>query len=217
MGHFIEAYRIYLCDDSNEVRATELETGTTMKIPQSEITQILQIIEAGDPDARAKLIEAAYDDLRNLASRRMARERQDHTLTATALVHEVSIKLLGEGAVPEKTEQFFAYAARAMRHLLIDHARTKGRLIRGGDRNRVPLEDNNANDSPSEHESLLELNEALDELANVDQRKAQIVELKYFGRMTNQEIADALGISITTVKREWEVARGWLFRELGDE
>ena len=106
-----------------------------------EITQILESIEAGDSEARAELIKAAYDDLRRLASGKMARERQDHTLSATALVNEISAKLMGDRAVPTKNRgQFFAYAAKAMRNLLIDHARAKSRQSRGGDRERVDLE-----------------------------------------------------------------------------
>ena len=182
-----------------------------------EITQILQSIESGDPEARAQLILAAYDDLRRLASGKMARERQNHTLTATALVNEVSAKLLGEGAMPtENRGQFLAYAAKAMRNLLIDHARSKGRQRRGGDRDRVPMEQ--AQDfGHQDHEDLLALDDALNTFAEVDPRKAQVVEMKYFGRMTNEEVASALDISVATVKRDWEVAKAWLYDQLRND
>lgn len=186
-----------------------------VNIPQ-EITQILKSIESGDSEARGDLIEAAYDDLRRLASGKMARERQDHTLTATALVNEISAKLMADRVVPtENRGQFFAYAARAMRNLLIDHTRAKGRIIRGGDRERVGMEQAELDDQ-KQREDLLALNEALTTFAEVDSRKAQVVEMKYFGRMTNEEVAEALGISLATVKRDWDVAKAWLFEQLQD-
>ncbi len=188
-----------------------------MSDPSQEITQILKSIEAGDPEARAELILAAYDDLRRLAGGKMAGERQNHTLTATALVNEVSAKLLDDRAVPaENRGQFFAYAAKSMRNLLIDHARSKGRQSRGGDRQRIPLEEAEYVDQQRRNE-LLALDEALDRFAEIDARKAQVVEMKYFGRMTNEEIAEALDISLATVKRDWGVAKAWLWDELSDE
>ncbi len=125
-----------------------------MSEPAQEITQILESIDSGDPKAREDLIAAAYEDLRRLASGRMAAERQNHTLTATALVHEVSAKLLsGDGSVSMKNRgQFFAYAAKAMRHLLIDHARAKARLARGGDREKVPMEDAEYREDSQSHD-----------------------------------------------------------------
>lgn len=187
-----------------------------MSEPSQEITLILQSIESGDPQARAELILAAYDDLRRLASGKMASERQNHTLTATALVNEVSAKLLGDRVVPtENRGQFFAYAAKSMRNLLIDHARAKGRQTRGGDRKRVPLEEANCVDQ-KQRDELLALNEALNRFAEIDPRKAKVVEMKYFGRMTNDEIAEALDLSLATVKRDWNVAKAWLLEELID-
>ena len=185
-----------------------------MNDPAQEITQILQAIESGDPDARAELILAAYDDLRRLASGKMAGERQNHTLTATALVNEISANLMGDRAVPtENRGQFFAYAAKSMRNLLIDHARAKSRQRRGGDRERVSLNEADAVDDQQRKE-LLALNDALTAFAEVDARKAQVVEMRYFGRMTNEEIATALDVSLATVKRDWEVAKAWLREEL---
>ncbi len=188
-----------------------------MNDPSQEITQILQSIASGNPEARAELIAAAYDDLRMLASGKMRSERQNHTLTATALVNEISAGLLADRKVPtENRGQFFAYAARSMRNLLIDHARAKGRLMRGGDRERVSLEQAE-HVQQKQREELLALNDALDRFAEIDTRKAQVVEMKYFGRMTNDEIAQALGISLATVKRDWEVAKAWLSQELAGQ
>ena len=188
-----------------------------MSDPSQEITAILKSVESGNPDARGELIAAAYDDLRQLAAGKMTRERQDHTLTATALVNELSAKLLNESPIPTGNRgQFFAYAASAMRNMLIDYARSKGRQIRGGDRQRVPLSDDQTSEQ-KQCDDLLVLNDALDEFAKLNERKAKVVEMKYFGRMTNAEIADALEISVGTVKRDWETARAWLSDRLSGD
>ena len=179
-----------------------------------DITQIIQRAESGDTDAKAELIQAAYAELRSLASARIASERQDHTLTATALVHEVSLKLLESSKLAASNRsQFFGFAARTMRNLLIDHARTRGSQKRGGDRQRFAFEEA-ATASVEQSEDLIALNNALEQLANVDQRKAQVVEMRYFGGMTNDEVAAALDISKATVKRDWDVAKGWLLQTL---
>lgn len=179
-----------------------------------DFTQILQQAEAGNQSARADLIEAAYEELRKLAAAKMSDERMNHTLTSTALVHEVSIRMLDDSCVPtESRGQFFAYASKAMRNLLIDHARTKGRQKRGGDRRGFSFDEAMVA-CREQSEDLLALNDALEALAELEPRKAQVVELKYFGGMSNQEAADALGISLATVKRDWEVAKAWLLREL---
>ena len=179
-----------------------------------DLTQLLQRANAGNDDARAEIVQLAYDDLRRLATAYMKRERQDHSLGATALVNEVAMRLLGDGEVPEQNrDQFLAFVAKAMRNLLIDHARTKGRQKRGGDRERVAFEDAVAA-SVSQSEDLLELNDALTRLSEVDPRKAKVVEMRYFGGMTIPEVAAALQISPATVKRDWEVARTWLYNEM---
>lgn len=181
-----------------------------------DLTQILLQAESGSQSARAELIQAAYGELCRIASAKMANERQNHTLTSTALVNEVSMKLLTESQLPVANRgQFFAYAARAMRHYLIDHARTKGRQKRGGNRNRLGF-DEAIVASQEQRDDFLALNEALDELAQIDPRKAQLVEMRYFGGMSNQEIASTLEISLATVKRDWTVARTWLQSELSD-
>ncbi|MCH5375745.1 MAG: ECF-type sigma factor, partial [Planctomycetes bacterium] len=178
------------------------------------MTQILQQAEAGDADARARLIQAAYDDLRQMASARMTDERQNHTLTSTALVHEVSMKLLTDSQLPVANRgQFFSYASKAMRHFLIDYARTRGRQKRGGNRNKLSF-DEALVASLEQRDELLALNDALEELAEIDPRKAQLVEMKYFGGLSNQDIAESLDISLATVKRDWTVAKAWLLKEL---
>jgi RNA polymerase sigma-70 factor (ECF subfamily) len=179
-----------------------------------DITQILQSADSGDSQARADLVQAVYHDLRALAGRKMSNERQDHTLSATALVNEVSMKILSEGDVPTASRgQFFAYASKAMRNFLIDHARTRGRQKRGGDRKRVLVEEAMiACDQQSE--DLLALNEALELLGEIDARKAQVVEMRYFGGMSLPEVATALDVSVATVKRDWDVAKTWLLSRL---
>lgn len=179
-----------------------------------DITQILQSADSGDSDARAELIQAVYHDLRQMAAGKMAGERQDHTLSATALVHEVSMKILSDANVPtENRGQFFAYASTAMRNFLIDHARTRGRQKRGGDRKRVIVEEAIIA-CEQQSEDLLALNEAIDALGTLEPRKAQVVEMRYFGGMSLQEVASALEISVATVKRDWDVAKTWLISQL---
>ncbi len=179
-----------------------------------DITQKLRQAREGDRDARANLIEAAYDDLRRLAMGKMADEQQNHTLTSTALVHEVSMKMLDDSHVPMASRgQFFAYASKAMRNFLIDHARTRGRQKRGGDRKKFSFEEAMVA-CHEQRDEFLALNEALTALAELEPRKAQVVEMRYFGGMSNQEIASTLEISLATVKRDWEVAKAWLLRQL---
>ena len=184
------------------------------RVSALDLTQILRSASTGDPDARARVIQAAYDDLRELAAGKMSGERQNHTLTSTALVHEVSMKMLNDSRVPtESRGQFFAYASKAMRNLLIDHARNRGRQKRGGDRQKFSLEEAMIA-CDEQRDEFLALNDALESLADLEPRKAQVVEMRYFGGMSNQEIASALDISLATVKRDWEVAKTWLLRQL---
>ncbi|GAB5407234.1 MAG: sigma-70 family RNA polymerase sigma factor [Aureliella sp.] len=181
------------------------------------LTEVLQQAGDGDADARGQLIQIAYDDLRRLAAWQMARQRPDHSLTSTALVNEVSIKLLGDNDIPtENRAKFFAYVSRAMRNLLIDHARTKGRQKRGGDRAKFSFEEAMIA-AHEQSEQLLALDLAMEELAVIQPRKAQVVEMRYFGGMTLEEIGQALDISLATVKRDWEVARTLLLRALKDQ
>jgi len=166
---------------------------------------------------RRQLVQTVYDDLRKLASRQMASQNPGHTLTATALVNEVSLRLLSDNGIPpQDRSQFLAYASRAMRNMLIDHARSKGRQKRGGDHKLFSFHEAvvAANE---QSEELLQLHDALERLAVLLPRKAQVVEMRYFGGMQLSEVAEALEISVATVKRDWEVAKTMLLQELQQE
>jgi RNA polymerase sigma factor (TIGR02999 family) len=164
-----------------------------------------------DPDHLAPVV---YEELRQLAARYMRGERPDHTLQATALVHEAYLRLADQTNPHwQNRTHFFAGAARMMRHILVDHARGRLRAKRGHDPVRVPLSDE-AIVSESQAEEVVDLNEALDRFADIDCRASQVVELKYFGGMTYEEIAEVLAVSAITVRRDWEFARAWLRTEL---
>lgn len=182
-----------------------------------DVSQLFERAREGDSDARGELISAAYNQLRALASAHMRSERPDHTLTATALVHEVSLQLLERSQVAlENQGQFLALAAKAMRNLLVDHARGRGRLKRGGGQRKLSL-DQALSIGDQQSNELVELHEALERFSEIDSRKSQVVELRYFGGLTVEETAAALSISPATVKRDWEVAKAWLLRELRAE
>jgi RNA polymerase sigma factor (TIGR02999 family) len=179
------------------------------------VTLILGRARAGDEAARHELVAVVYDELRRVASSLMRRERPDHTLSPTAVVHEAVIRLLGE-AVFEKAEDrsfLLASAARAMREVLIDHARRRATARRGGGRQRVPL-DAVVDYFEDQGLDLVAVHEALDRLAERNGRQAQVVTLRYFGGLTVPEIAEALGVSVGTVERDWRIARAWLSNEL---
>lgn len=182
-----------------------------------DLTRSIQLAQSGDENARAEIIGLAYQDLRRIAFDRMKKERPDHTLSATALVHEVSLKLLEDTQLPlDGIASFLAYVSRAMRNLLIDHARNRGRQKRGGERERFSFEEAMIA-CEQQSDELVALNDALIKLAEVDARKAHVVEMRYFGGLSLQETADALKISLATVKRDWEVAKVWLLAELTDD
>ena len=180
------------------------------------ITQLLH--DAADGDARAgnELFEALYESLRTIAAARFREERADHTLQPTALVNEVYLKLVGSGTEPPESRlQFFALASRAMRNILIDHARGKNRQKRGGDADRVPMYSVllQQADGGGTIDALV-LEEALNKLASLDERKAKIVELRFFGGLTSEQAADLLGIARSTAADDWRFARAWLSKEL---
>lgn len=179
-----------------------------------ELSELLQHAKSGDAAARAELVRVAYDDLRRIARNQMQDERLDHTLTATALVHEVSARLLEQSQVHVQNRgDFMAYAATAMRNVLISHARAKNSDKRGGQGQKLQLEEacTAADQQPAE---LLELNDALERLMQIDPRRAQVVEMRYFAGLSIDEIAASLDTSPATVKRDWNVAKMWLAREL---
>ncbi|HEY6166901.1 MAG TPA: sigma-70 family RNA polymerase sigma factor [Verrucomicrobiae bacterium] len=183
----------------------------------SELTVILQRIDAGDPRAANELLPLVYEELRKLAAQKMARENPGQTLQATALVHEAWLRLGGDDQ-PEwqNRAHFFAAAAEAMRRILIDNARRKNYLRHGGGAQRVSL-DALELAATMDDEQLLALHEALDQLAGHDAEKAQVVKLRFFAGLTNGQTAQVLGVSEPTIKRHWSYARAWLFREMNSD
>jgi RNA polymerase sigma factor (TIGR02999 family) len=180
-----------------------------------EFTLILGQARTGDERARDELIALIYDELRRVASGLMRRERADHTLSPTGVVHEAVIRLLG-GAVFEKAADrsyLFASAARAMREILVEHARRRATGRRGGGRRRVPL-DHVVESFEAKDLDVIALHEALDRLAEWNQRQSQVITLRYFGGLTMPEIAESLGVSLVTVERDWRLARAWLGSQL---
>jgi len=179
----------------------------------ADVSQILAAVEAGDPKAAAELLPLVYEELRKLAAVRMAAEAPGHTLDATALVHEAYARLVGAGPARDWDGRghFFAAAAEAMRRILVEAARRKGRARHGGGRRRVELTDIPA---AVPDEDLLALDEVLGRLAARDPVRAELVKLRYFAGLTIPQAAAALGISVATAERYWAFARAWLFAEL---
>lgn len=178
-----------------------------------DITRLLAAARDGDATAHGTLLSQLYDELRRLAQRHMRRERPDHTLQATALVNEAYLRMAAADAAPADRVHFFALAAQMMRRILVDHARGKRRDKRGGDLLQVTL-DESAVLTPQSQDAVLELDEALQRLAEFDQRAAQGVELMFFGGLTYQEAAQALGVSRSTVYEDVRVAKAWLAKEM---
>jgi RNA polymerase sigma factor (TIGR02999 family) len=178
------------------------------------VTQLLAQWSHGDDAALAELTPLVYEDLRCLAHRHMGGERPDHTLQTTALVNEAYLRLAGQTNPSwQNRAHFFALAARAMRQILVNYAKSYRAQKRGGGALKVDLDDV-AIVSPEESKEIVDLHEALERLAALDSRKAQVVELKYFGGLNYDEMAEVLKISPVTVRRDWEFARAWLHTEL---
>ena len=179
-----------------------------------DITALLQQLSEGNREVEEDLIPQIYPALRQLAARYMSHERRNHTLQPTALVHEAYERLVQQPQIPwQNRAHFLATASRLMRHILVDHARTRQAAKRGGIQNQVTLDD--ALLSSSEQSTdILALNEALERLAKLDPRQSQIVEMHFFGGLTSEEIASVLEVSNRTVKRDWSMARAWLKGEL---
>jgi len=180
---------------------------------RAEVTILLAEMAKGNHEAASKLVPIVYSEMRRLATRYMRHERTDHTLQATALVHETYLKLVEQRARWSSRAEFFGVAAQVMRHILIDHARGHLREKRGGGKAAVPL-DEVLVFSPEKSSALLAIDEALQRLAQLDPRQSKIVELRFFGGLTIEETAKVLGISPITVKRDWSHARAWLYGEL---
>ena len=188
-----------------------------MTIPASapqEVTQMLLDWSLGDQQALDRLIPVVYGELRRLASRHLRRERADHTLQTTALIHEAYLKLIEQRNVRwQNRAHFFGIAAQLMRRILVDHARTRHRVKRGGAAMRVPLEEVVVA-AEGLNINLVSLDEALTRLAAVDSRQGRIVELRFFGGLSVEETAEVLRVSAATVKNDWSMAKAWLRREL---
>jgi RNA polymerase sigma factor (TIGR02999 family) len=185
--------------------------------PPGEITRVLAQLKNGDRQAADELVPLVYPHLRNLASYYMRRERPDHTLQATGLVHEAFIRLLKqENLAWEDRNHFFGVAAGLMRRILVDYARAHRAGKRGGAERDLPL-DEALVFAVERSSELIALDDALKLLAEWDPRQSRIVELRFFAGLTESEIAEVLGISVRTVKRDWAAARAWLHGELGGQ
>ena len=186
--------------------------------PSSQsVTQLLVDWRNGDQTALDRLMPLVYEELRRIAGHYMRNERQEHTLQTSALVNEAYLRLVDhENIAWQNRAHFFGVAAQAMRRILVDYARSRNYLKRGGAALRISLDE--AATTPDEHSAeLLALDDALKELAKIDERKCRVVELRYFGGLSVEETAEALGVSIQTVGRDWSTAKAWLMREMSKE
>lgn len=187
-----------------------------MNQPASDITLMLRSAAAGDDGDRERLMAAVYDDLRRLAASHLRHERANHTLQPTALVHEAYLRLVNQHSADWKDRlHFFAIASQIIRRILIDHARERRALKRGGAADRLPL-DAHEPEAPSPDVDLIALDEAMNDLAELDERQARVVELRFFGGCNLDEIAELLGVGRRTVDRDWLAAKAWLFSRLAD-
>lgn len=183
------------------------------------ITRLLQQLSAGDGAAANELIPLVYAELHDIAERQMRRERDDHTLQPTALVHEAFLRLGGDHSNWQNRSHFLGIAAHAMRRILVDHARRQKALKRGGADQKIELDDAliDAGASTNAGIDLEALDGALARLADLDQRQAKVVELRFFAGMSVEETAEILGISEATVKRDWQFAKAWLRRAMTEQ
>lgn len=180
-----------------------------------QATQLLKRVERGEPASAESLMPLVYDELHDLAERYFENESPGHTLQPTALVHEAYIRLVDQSRLSWKGKtHFFAVGARAMRRILVDHARRRRAQKRGRRALRLSLQEDLIADDHRRNEDVLAVDDALARLVEIDPRQAEIVELRFFGGMTVEEVAEVLGVSKRTVEREWTVIRAWLRREL---
>ena len=186
---------------------------------ETDVTRLLLELSEGRGAATDELLPLVYDELRGLARRHLAAERVDHTLQATALVHEAFLRLVDQDRVQWRNRaHFLAVGATAMRRILVDHARARGRLKRGGggDRRRLSLDEALGLAAVEDRTDLLALDEALTRLAAEHPDKVRVVEMRFFGGLSTEETAAVLGVTTRTVERHWQFARAWLFRALED-
>jgi RNA polymerase sigma factor (TIGR02999 family) len=187
------------------------------EVEPSEVTRLLHAWEQGDESALQKLVPLVYEQLHTAALRYMAAERHGHTLQATALIHETYLRLVNVRQIKwQNRAHFFAICAQLMRRILVDFARSRGYQKRGGDPKRVELEEVLLVSSEPEA-NLVALDEALRKLAEVDKRKSQVVELRFFGGLDVKETAEVMKVSADTVMRDWKMAKVWLLRELSGD
>jgi len=187
-----------------------------MDVQSTQVTLLLKQVANGNEEAVGNLIPLVYDELRRVAQRRLRVERTDHTLQPTALVHEAYLKLVAQrNANWQNRAHFFAVASRVMRRILVDHARGRLRMKRGGRQAKLPL-DKVFILSRGRCDELLALDESLERLSKLDDRQSRIVELRFFGGLSVDEVAKVLGVSSKTVKRDWSMAKAWLYGELRD-
>jgi len=180
----------------------------------TQITEWLQRLSAGDRRAVDFLLPVVYDELRRLAESQLQHERGDHTLQATALVHEAYMRLIGQqNIVWQNRAHFMAIAAQAIRRILVDHARSRGSAKRGGGRARISLDSQLVYDD-TQATDLIALDESLRRLGEQYPDKARVVELRFFGGLTIEDAAEVLGVTTRTIERHWQFARAWLFREI---
>jgi RNA polymerase sigma factor (TIGR02999 family) len=184
-----------------------------MSTDRQLVTQLLQQWGTGDKEALDQLMPVVYEQLRKLASNCLRSERPDHTLRATALVHEAYVRLVDSGVTFQDRVHFYAVSARVLRRILVDYARSQNRQKRGGEFEKVPLEEA-IMVGPKADRGIIELDDAMQRLAVQDQRKSELIELLFFGGLTYDEAAAALKISPATVHRELTLAKAWLYREL---
>lgn len=189
-----------------------------LNLPSHQITQLLVQWSEGNQLASEQLFPLIYEELRQMARRYIRRQSAGHTFQTTELIHEAYLKLAKQDVQNwQNRSHFFGVAAQAMRHILVDYARSKQSQKRGGWQERITLADNTAISKEQRSDEIVALDEALKRLAELDERKSRVVELKYFGGLTNEEIAEVLKISPETVKRDWRFSRTWLLRELANE
>jgi len=180
-----------------------------------DVTRILIDFRQGNREAQDRLIPLVYKELRRIASAHLRREAHHHSLQPTALVHEAYLRLIDIKQIDwQGRAHFFSVASTLMRRILVDHARANRAQKRGGSADTLSL-DESLLPSPGRAPEILALDEALDQLALLDERQAKIVEMRFFGGMTEEETGDVLGVSARTVKRDWRIAKAWLFKELG--
>jgi RNA polymerase sigma factor (TIGR02999 family) len=209
-----DSMSIEVWDDLCDMQAIRSQSGRIGPAMTNDATSMLQAIERGDTVAAERLLALVYDELRKLAAFKMSQEAPGQTLQPTALVHEAWLRLMGNAKPKfENRAHFFSIAAEAMRRILIDRARRKRARRHGGGFERTDFDGLDLA-APDADDELLAVHEALEKLANDHPRQAELVKLRYFAGMTNEEVASLLGISVSTAKADWVFSRAWLFKEI---